>query len=247
MSVEVAGRSAGGHRLYLVTVTAPESAAQTRAQEGMRELIENAPSVAARSQAVKRSYKAPVFVNNNIHGNEWEGTDASLKLVERLATATDARTRDLLAHSRLYFNITANPDGRIAGTRANANGFDLNRDFVTSSQPEGRAMRQIEIDKQPTVMLDLHGYVNGTLIEPTTPPHGENYEYDLFLKNTYANALGMEPRSTASATHRRRTVSSPPRSRSVTRRRAGTTGRRSSPRSTRPSTARSPRTPSRSR
>ena len=41
-------------------------------------------------------------------------------------------------------------------------------------------------------MLDLHGYVNGTLIEPTTPPHGENYEYDLFLKNTYANALGME-------------------------------------------------------
>ncbi|NEA61902.1 M14 family zinc carboxypeptidase [Streptomyces sp. SID12488] len=192
VSVEVAGRSAGGHRLYLVTVTAPESAAQTRAQEGMRELIENAPSVAAKSQAVKRSYKAPVFVNNNIHGNEWEGTDASLKIVERLATATDARTRDLLAHTRLYFNITANPDGRIAGTRANANGFDLNRDFVTSSQPEGRAMRQIEIDKQPTVMLDLHGYVNGTLIEPTTPPHGENYEYDLFLKNTYANALGME-------------------------------------------------------
>jgi hypothetical protein len=42
------------------------------------------------------------------------------------------------------------------------------------------------------VMLDIHGYVNGTLIEPTTPPHGENYEYDLFLKNAYANALGME-------------------------------------------------------
>ncbi|UIX35673.1 M14 family zinc carboxypeptidase [Streptomyces sp. GQFP] len=192
VSVEVAGRSAGGHRLYLVTVTAPESAAQTRTQEGMRELIENAPAVAAKSQTIKRSYKAPVFVNNNIHGNEWEGTDASLKLIERLATATDAKTKDLLAHSRLYFNITANPDGRIAGTRANANGFDLNRDFVTSSQPEGRAMREIEIDKQPTVMLDVHGYVNGTLIEPTTPPHGENYEYDLFLKNTYANALGME-------------------------------------------------------
>ena len=68
----------------------------------------------------------------------------------------------------------------------------MNRDFVTASQPEVRAMRQIEIDKQPAVMLDLHGYVNGTLIEPTTPPHGENYEYDLFLKNTYANALGME-------------------------------------------------------
>ncbi|MFC9128499.1 M14 family zinc carboxypeptidase [Streptomyces sp. NPDC057099] len=192
VSVEVTGRSAGGHRLYLVTVTAPETTRQARAQERMRELIENAPASAAKSREIKRTYKAPVFVNNNIHGNEWEGTDASLKVIERLATAKDAGTRDLLAHSRLYFNITANPDGRIAGTRANANGFDLNRDFVTASQPESRAMRQIELDKQPAVLLDLHGYVNGTLIEPTTPPHGENYEYDLFLKNSYANALGME-------------------------------------------------------
>ncbi|MDI5910792.1 M14 family zinc carboxypeptidase, partial [Streptomyces sp. 12257] len=192
VSVEVAGRSAGGHRLYLVTVTAPETTAQARAQERMRELIENAPASAAKSGEIKAGYKAPVFFNNNIHGNEWEGTDASLKIIEQLATAEDTRTKSLLAHSRLYFNITANPDGRIAGTRANAGGFDLNRDFVTASQPEVRAMRQIEIDKQPAVMLDLHGYVNGTLIEPTTPPHGENYEYDLFLKNTYANALGME-------------------------------------------------------
>ncbi|GGN56606.1 hypothetical protein GCM10011579_017890 [Streptomyces albiflavescens] len=192
VSVEVAGRSAGGHRLYLVTVTAPESARETRAQERMRELIENAPRTAAKDSAVKKTYKTPVFFNSNIHGNEWEGTDAGLKLIERLATAHDAKTTDLLAHNRLYFNITANPDGRIAGTRANANGFDLNRDLITASQPEARAMRQIEIDKQPAVMLDLHGYVNGTLIEPATPPHGENYEYDLFLKNTYANALGME-------------------------------------------------------
>ncbi|MFI6033071.1 M14 family zinc carboxypeptidase [Streptomyces sp. NPDC051315] len=192
VSVEVAGRSAGGRRLYLVTVTAPETARQARDQERMRELIENAPAVAAKDPVLKSAYKTPVFFNSNIHGNEWEGTDASLKLIEQLATANDTRTRDLLAHSRLYFNITANPDGRIAGTRPNANGFDLNRDLVTASQPETRTLRQIEVDKQPAVMLDLHGYVNGTLIEPTTPPHGENYEYDLFLKNTYANALGME-------------------------------------------------------
>ncbi|WP_435227508.1 M14 family zinc carboxypeptidase [Streptomyces sp. Tue6028] len=192
VSVEVAGRSAGGHRLYLVTVTAPESARRARGQERMRELIENDPGAAAKDRAVRTTYKTPVFFNSNIHGDEWEGTDAALRLIERLATARDAGTEDLLAHSRLYFDITANPDGRIAGTRENAGGFDLNRDFVTASQPEVRAMRQIEIDKQPAVMLDLHGYVNGTLIEPTTPPHGENYEYDLFLKNTYANALGME-------------------------------------------------------
>ncbi|MEV0117190.1 M14 family zinc carboxypeptidase [Streptomyces sp. NPDC050844] len=192
VSVEIAGRSAGGHQLYLVTVTAPESAKEAARQERMRELIENAPASAAKDPAVKSSYKTPVFINNNIHGNEWEGTDAALKLIERLAKAEDGKSKDLLAHNRLYFNVTANPDGRIAGTRANANGFDLNRDFITASQPEARAMRDIAIAKQPAVMIDLHGYVNGTLIEPTTPPHGENYEYDLFLKNTYANALGME-------------------------------------------------------
>lgn len=192
VSVEIAGRSAGGHQLYLVTVTAPESARETARQARMRERIEDSPAAAARDKAIKSSYKTPVFINNNIHGNEWEGTDAALKLIEKLAKAKDRKSRSLLAHNRLYFNITTNPDGRIAGTRANANGFDLNRDFVTASQPETRAVRRIAIAKQPAVMLDLHGYVNGTLIEPTTPPHGENYEYDLFLKNSYANALGME-------------------------------------------------------
>ncbi|MFF5300067.1 M14 family zinc carboxypeptidase [Streptomyces sp. NPDC013161] len=192
VSAEVAGVSSGGHRLYLVTVTAPETTAQATAQERMRELIENAPATAAKSSEIKTSYKTPVLFDNNIHGDEREGTDASLDLIQQLATANDTKTKDLLAHSRLYFNITANPDGRIAGTRTNANGFDLNRDLITASQPEARAIRALTIDKQPAVLLDLHGYVNGTLIEPTTPPHGENYEYDLFLKNTYANALGME-------------------------------------------------------
>ncbi|WP_030678608.1 M14 family zinc carboxypeptidase [Streptomyces sp. NRRL B-1347] len=192
VSVEIAGRSAGGHELYLVTVTAPETAREAARQERMRRLIANAPKAAARNQAIKSSYKTPVFINNNIHGNEWEGTDAALKLIRKLAKAKDAGTRKLLTRNRLYFNVTMNPDGRIAGTRPNAGGFDLNRDFITASQPETRAVRRIAVTKQPAVMIDLHGYVNGTLIEPTTPPHGENYEYDLFLKNTYANALGME-------------------------------------------------------
>lgn len=192
VSVEVVGVSSAGHRLYLVTVTAPETTAQATTQERMRELIENAPATAAKSPEIKAGYKTPVLFDNNIHGDEREGTDASLDLIQQLATANDTNTKDLLAHSRLYFNITANPDGRIAGTRANANGFDLNRDLITASQPESRTIRALTIDKQPAVLLDLHGYVNGTLIEPTTPPHGENYEYDLFLKNTYANALGME-------------------------------------------------------
>ncbi|NYI04955.1 M14 family zinc carboxypeptidase [Allostreptomyces psammosilenae] len=192
VSVEVIGQSTTGRDLYLVTVTAPESRAEAARQDRMRERIENDPARAARDREIQRDYKVPVLVNNNIHGNEWEGTDAALRLIESLATSADPETEELLATTRLYFNVTANPDGRVAGTRANAAGFDMNRDFVTASQPEVRALRQVVIDTQPAVMLDLHGYVNGTLIEPTTPPHGENYEYDLFLANAYRNALGME-------------------------------------------------------
>jgi hypothetical protein len=192
VSVEVVGQSGLGRDLYKVTLTAPERPAESRQQDAWRELIENDPARAARDRRLDSDYKAPVWINNNIHGNEWEGTDAALRQIEYLATTRDPAARTLLAHSRVYFNITANPDGRVAGTRANANGFDLNRDFATSSQPEDRAMSDMIIDTQPVVTLDEHGYVDGTLIEPTGPPHGQNYDFDLYIKHGYANGLGME-------------------------------------------------------
>lgn len=192
VSVEVAGESGLGRDLYLVTVTAPERPAETRQQDAWRDLIENDPARAARDRRLDRDYKAPVWINNNIHGNEWEGTDAALRQIEYLATTNDPAARKLLQHNRIYFNVTANPDGRVAGTRVNANGFDLNRDFVTNSQPEDLSMRDQIIDTQPVITLDEHGYVDGTLIEPTTPPHGQNYDFDLYIKHGYANGLEME-------------------------------------------------------
>jgi Zinc carboxypeptidase len=192
ISVEIAGQSGLGRDLYLVTLTAPEKASETRQQERWRDEIENDPAAAARDRRLAREYKTPVWINNNIHGNEWEGTDAALRQIEYLATTRDRDAVDLLRTSRIYFNVTANPDGRNLGTRANANGFDLNRDFVTSSQPEGVAMRDIVKTVQPVLMLDEHGYVSGTLIEPTGPPHGQNYDFDLFIKHGYANGLNIE-------------------------------------------------------
>nr|WP_083977258.1 M14 family zinc carboxypeptidase [Herbidospora sakaeratensis] len=192
VSVEVIAQSHQGRDLYLVTVTAPESKQQAREQDAIRDRIENDAAKAAKDRKLPGKYKAPVFVNNNIHGNEWEGTDAALRVIEELATSSDKKIVDLLNRTRLYFNVTANPDGRFGNTRANGAGFDMNRDFITASQPEVQAMRQVMIDTQPVAMIDLHGYVNGTLIEPTTPPHGANYEYDVFIKNTYANGLAME-------------------------------------------------------
>lgn len=192
VSAEVIGESALGRDLYLVTVTAPESAAQARRQDRWRAMIEDAPWAAARDRELRAGYKAPVWINANIHGDEWEGTDGSMRVIERLATATDPATVALLRRTRVYFTVTNNPDGRIAGTRANGAGFNINRDYITGSQPEARAIRAVARDARPLVMLDEHGYTGTTLIEPSSAPHGQNYDYDLYIRHAYANALGME-------------------------------------------------------
>ncbi len=192
VSAEVIGETARGRDVYLVTVTSPETAGEARRQEQLRLRIQDQAAQAARDASIVRDYKAPVFFNGNIHGNEFEGADANLRVIEDLATSDDPAVETMLDRTRLFFVVTMNPDGRVANTRANGNGFDMNRDFITGSQPEVRAVRRALIDTQALVMLDLHGYVNGTLIEPTTPPHGENYEYDLFIKHAYPNGLAME-------------------------------------------------------
>ncbi len=192
VSVEVVGQSVLGRDLYLVTVTGPESDTEADQQARWRDRVEDDPTGAVRDPALMAGYKASIWINANIHGNEWEGTDGALRVIEHLATSRDQDVIDLVARTRIYFTMTANPDGRVAGTRGNAHGFDLNRDFVTASQPETVAMRQTLIETQPLMVLDEHGYVEGTLLEPTTPPHGQNYDFDLFIKHAYDNALGME-------------------------------------------------------
>ncbi|WP_281965706.1 M14 family zinc carboxypeptidase [Serinicoccus marinus] len=192
VSAEVITQTGGGRDVVLVTLTAPETRGQARQQERLRDLITDDPARAARDRQLGQRYKLPVFVNANIHGNEFEGTDAALRLVEDYATSEDPQVVDLLERSRIHLVVTMNPDGRHGNTRRNSAGFDLNRDFVTATQPETIAVRDALIATQPALMLDLHGYVNGTLVEPTTPPHGENYEYDLFIEHAYPNGLGME-------------------------------------------------------
>ena len=108
-----------------------------------------------------------------------------MRAIERLATTPDGQDPEvdaLLDHAVVVFNVIQNPDGRVRGTRANANGFDLNRDYITQSQPETVASVQFFRNWLPTEALDLHGYVEPTLLEGTTVPHNPGIEYDLWLK-----------------------------------------------------------------
>ena len=189
MQVQVAGRSALGRELYQVTINALDTVGRRRAFQAWQEVRRVALDDPARGQALVEqaggAIKVPIFIQGGIHGNEYEGVDANMQLIERLATTPDGADADvdrIRDHAVLLFNVIQNPDGRIAGTRTNGNGFDLNRDFLTQSQSETLASVSIMKRWLPPEVLDLHGYATPTLIEATTKPHNPSIEYDLWLK-----------------------------------------------------------------
>jgi len=189
MSLEVIGKSALDRDLFLVTVNAQDTVQQRKDFQAWQQVRRVALTDPVRGQGLLDSFgndvKVPIFIQGAIHGNELEGVEAIFETLETLATTpygTDAEVDAVLDHSVLLFNVIQNPDGRVAGTRANGNGFDLNRDFMTQSQPETHAAISVIQKWLPPDVLDLHGYVTPTLIEATTKPHNPSIDYDLWLK-----------------------------------------------------------------
>jgi hypothetical protein len=189
MTVEVIGQSARGRDLYLVTINELATSDQRRDFANWQTLRGLSRSNPAQAQQLLDGFggnvKVPLFVQAGIHGNESEGVDASMQIIERLATTpsgADPEVDRILEHAVVLFNIVHNPDGRVAGLRQNGNGFDLNRDFLTQAQSETKASVAVIQEWQPPELLDLHGYWTPTLIEATTKPHNPSIEYDLWLK-----------------------------------------------------------------
>jgi len=177
------GTSAGGHPMYLVKIQ--KKWASVAARERWQRFIALQTTDPGKARAMLRrggDLRAPVFINCSIHGGETTGVDAGLMLLRKLAFGNDATTRLILKNDVVFINACQNPDGRITDTRQNANGFDLNRDWVTQSQPEVRAVVRQIVKWHPTTFLDLHGYYNPMVIDPTTNPHDPNYEWDLSLQ-----------------------------------------------------------------
>ncbi|GAA4678727.1 M14 family metallopeptidase [Nocardioides nanhaiensis] len=192
ISTQVVGQSTSGRDLYLVTVTAPESEAATAQQTAWREQISSDPTAAAADSQLLGQYKTPVWVSANIHGNEWEGTDAVMRYIDYLVTAPEAEVSSILRNNRLYFSLSLNPDGRTLATRATSLGLDPNRDMITDTTPEAASYVRTAQAIQPIYAADLHGYTRVLQLEPCGPPHGSNYEYDLYLPHNYALALKVE-------------------------------------------------------
>jgi len=189
MSYTVLGQSAGGRDILGVVVNALETDEQQLGYERWAQLRSIMLTDPAQGQALLDQWgdgvKIPIFIEANIHGNEEEGTDAMMQVVRDLVTTpygANPVVDDLLDHAILILIPSQNPDGRFRGTRANTNGFDMNRDLLVQSQPEIKLNVAFQQEWLAPVGLAMHGYVDPTLIDGLTKPHNPGVEYDLFLE-----------------------------------------------------------------
>lgn len=109
-----------------------------------------------------------VLAVGNIHAGEVDGKEALLALARDLAN--DPGSKALFDKVVLLIVPNLNPDGNEklgkhrpeqngpaeVGTRANAQGLDLNRDFVKLETPEIRALVKLASTWDPAVVVDLH-------------------------------------------------------------------------------------------
>ncbi len=201
------GQSYEGRDIHFVTLAKDQAAVDKYLNETLPVALENPAELLQKIEdGTIGDYQVPIWFNN-IHPDEVEGVDAQVELFRKLSqddeitfkTADEngeeseitLNVEDALEHVIFLFNFTHNPDGRVNNTRANINGFDLNRDNAFQTQQESIYVTEEIAKWSPLSFLDMHGYVSDFLIEPCTPPHNPNFEYDLLLENMLSQAHAM--------------------------------------------------------
>jgi murein tripeptide amidase MpaA len=132
-------------------------------------VILSRPLVTTPVQA-RRLGRPVVFVQGNIHSGEVEGKEALQAMIRDLVFSRRPNVLDSIVLIALP-NYNADGNERLApqatsrgsqqgpelvGTRPNAQGFNLNRDYVKAEAPETRAALALLNDWDPDVFVDLH-------------------------------------------------------------------------------------------
>jgi murein tripeptide amidase MpaA len=102
---------------------------------------------------VSKSDRVTVEIIGSQHGMEGAGAESLLFIARELLAGT---LRYVLDDVDVVLVPNSNPDGLEIGKRVNANGVNLNTDFVALTQPESRALVGVLDRYRPEVALDVH-------------------------------------------------------------------------------------------
>lgn len=116
-----------------------------------------------------------LIIQAGVHGDEPSGIEAALRLLEKLAEGDVP-----LKRHRLLIIPCANPSGFAAGTRLNAAGQDINRQFHGDFTQESAAIRRFLASQSAAGLLELH-----------TDPHVSGF-YLFELRQDGEPSLGQE-------------------------------------------------------
>jgi len=149
-----------------------------------------------------------VLLIGGIHGDEPEGAYATAQLPVAFAAA------NLAGGVTLTIIEDANPDGRAAVQRGNANGVDINRNFPASnfdthepsyggaplSQPESRLLFDVIDRINPALVLVFHSWVDKQFINFDGPARviAERFSTESGMPLTPSSEFGPTPGSLGS-------------------------------------------------
>ena len=95
-------------------------------------------------------------------------------------TGKDEFTIDELLEDVFFVLVpTMNMEGYVQATRVTGLGFDPNRDYANQVMHENANAMAFMAKWNPMVYTEIHGRVEGMLVEPCGAPHNPNLEYDL--------------------------------------------------------------------
>jgi hypothetical protein len=122
-----------------------------------------------RPETVKATGRLRVYIQGNVHAGEVEGKESAQMLVRDVALGKYPQWLNSMillvgpiynadGNERVSLTNRGQQHGPIAGmgTRPNAQGLNINRDYMKLETPEARSMVKMLNEYDPHVMIDLH-------------------------------------------------------------------------------------------
>jgi hypothetical protein len=102
-----------------------------------------------------------ILLWSQMHGDEPSATMALFALLNFLYQPGPAAmtATKILSECTLFLLPMLNPDGAARFTRRNAQGIDINRDFLAEISPESKILKRVFTDVRPDVAFNLHDQV----------------------------------------------------------------------------------------